>query len=135
MWDNAPRDQEIAKSVTDLVSQIRHTVSNRWADGLTIQVLIMKKFLFAACASALFSLPALACEAPASKPEIPDPATAVTAQMVKSNNEVKQYVQAQEAYLSCAKLSSREKRQAVEELKAYADTFNQAVREFKLASN
>ncbi|UZJ46039.1 hypothetical protein OOT55_08310 [Marinimicrobium sp. C6131] len=95
----------------------------------------MKKFLFALCASALFSVSALACEAPANKPEIPDPTTAATAQMVKSNNEVKQYVKAQEEYLSCASMSGREKRQAIEELKAYADAFNQAVREFKLASN
>ncbi|MAN53282.1 MULTISPECIES: hypothetical protein [unclassified Marinimicrobium] len=95
----------------------------------------MKKFLFAVCASALFSVSALACEAPANKPAIPDPATAVTAQMVKTNNEVKQYVQAQEAFLNCSSMSNREKRQAVEELKAYADSFNQAVRQFKLASN
>ncbi len=95
----------------------------------------MKKFLFTICASALFSASALACEAPANQPAIPDPTTAATAQMVKSNNEVKQYVQAQEAYLNCAKMNSREKRQAVEELEAYADSFNQAVRTFKMASN
>ncbi len=136
MWENAPRDQEVAKSVTDLVSQIRHHGHQvRWADDLNIQVFTMKKFLFAVCASALFSVPALACEAPASKPEIPDPTTAATAQMVKTNNEVKQYVQAKETYLGCAKMSSREKRQALEELEAYADSFNQAVRTFKMASN
>ncbi len=95
----------------------------------------MKKFLFAVCASALFSVSAMACQEPSARPAIPDPATAVTAQMVKTNNEVKAYVQAQQDYLSCSNMSSRKKQEALEELKAYADTFNQAVREFKLASN
>lgn len=95
----------------------------------------MKKLLFAVCASALFSVSTMACEAPSARPEIPDPATAVTAQMVKTNNEVKAYVEAQQDYLSCSKMSSRKKQEELEELKAYADTFNQAVRQFKLASN
>lgn len=95
----------------------------------------MKKFVFAALTALLFSAPALACEAPGERPEIPDPGTAATAQMVKSNNEIKAFVRAQEEYLGCADMSSGEKRKALEELEAYADAFNQAVREFKLASN
>lgn len=83
----------------------------------------------------LFSAPVLACDAPGERPAIPDPDTAVTAQMVKSNNEIKAYVRAQEEYLGCADMSSGEKREALEELETYADTFNQAVRQFKLASN
>lgn len=95
----------------------------------------MKKLLSALCFSVVFSAPVFACSEPANKPEIPDPKTAVTAQMVKSNNEVKEYVKAQEDYLNCAKMSSREKRVAEKELVAYADEFNSAIREFKLASN
>jgi len=34
MWENAPRDQEVAKSVTDLVSQIGFSGKYlRWTDG------------------------------------------------------------------------------------------------------
>ncbi|MGD8175451.1 hypothetical protein [Marinimicrobium sp. ARAG 43.8] len=95
----------------------------------------MKKLLFAAACTAVLSSPVLACTAPGKAPEIPDPATAVTAQMVKSNNEVKEYVRAQEEYIACSGLGSREKRQALESLQEYADRFNQAVRAFKLASN
>lgn len=95
----------------------------------------MKKVLFAACFAATFSAPVFACSAPENKPEIPDPATAATAQMVKANNDVREYVQETEAYLSCAGLSTRETRRAENELKAYAEEFNSAVRQFRLASN
>ncbi|MBU2886962.1 hypothetical protein KO507_14425 [Gilvimarinus agarilyticus] len=91
----------------------------------------MKKTLFTAAIFTLVTAPALACEMPQSKPSIPDPTTAVTAQMVKVNNEVKAYVRATEEYLSCARLSSSEARKTEDELRSYADTFNQTIREFK----
>ena len=93
----------------------------------------MKKTLFAASICAVLSVPgmALACEKPQARPEIPDPATAVTAQMVKSNNEVREYVRATEAYLACAKLSSADTRREEDELRTFADAFNQTIRDFK----
>lgn len=94
----------------------------------------MKKLLLALSLSAVVSSPVWACEEPQNKPEIPDPNSAVTAQMVKANNEVKTYVRAQEDYLNCAGLSSSELRQAENELVEYAEKFNQAIRTFKLAS-
>lgn len=74
---------------------------------------------------------AQACEAPASKPEIPDPLTAATAQMVKANNEVKAYVAAMTEYINCSRMSSTEQRKAVKELEDFAAAFNEAIREFK----
>lgn len=72
-----------------------------------------------------------ACEAPASKPEIPDPQTAATAQMVKANNEVKAYVAAMTEYINCARMSSTEQRKAVKELEEFAASFNDAIKVFK----
>jgi len=72
-----------------------------------------------------------ACTEPAKPDEFPDPATAVTAQMVKANNEVKAYVKAMEEYLSCAGMSRGEQNRAVKELEAYAESFNKLIREFK----
>lgn len=79
------------------------------------------------------SLPALswACDKPGEKPEIPDPTSAVTAQMVKANKEVKAYVAAMEDYLNCARLTPGKHDRAVKELKDFAGQFNQAVRTFK----
>lgn len=92
----------------------------------------MKKRLFAVSFSVLVLAPAVfACEKPQQKPEIPDPTTAVTAQMVKSNNEVKAYVKAAEDYLNCAKLSASDLRREETELRAFAEEFNQTIRDFK----
>lgn len=92
----------------------------------------MKNILLAVSVSALaFASFASACEKPQQKPEIPNPATAVTAQMVKSNNEVKAYVKATEDYLNCAKLSASELRREETELRAFAEEFNKTIREFK----
>ncbi len=96
--------------------------------------MIKKLFVVGLSFSACFALPALACEAPTNKPAIPDPLTAVTAQMVKSNNEVKQYVSSYTDYLNCAGLGNSELRKEEKALKEYAEQFNQAIREFKLAS-
>jgi len=92
----------------------------------------MKKTLIAATFFTAFAAAGVqACEKPQNRPAIPDPTTAVTAQMVKSNNEVKAYVRATEDYLGCAKLSSNELRSAESELKSYAEEFNKTIRAFK----
>lgn len=93
--------------------------------------IIMKKLFFIAALSGAFSATAWACEAPQNKPEIPDPTTAVTAQMVMSNNQVREYVRAMEEYLNCARLSNAELRREENALRAYADDFNTAIREFR----
>ncbi|WP_049721522.1 hypothetical protein [Gilvimarinus polysaccharolyticus] len=92
----------------------------------------MKNALIAATLfSAFAAVSVQACDKPQNRPEIPDPATAVTAQMVKSNNDVKAYVRATEDYLGCAKLSGNELRNAENELKNYAEEFNKTIRAFK----
>ncbi len=93
----------------------------------------MNKFVSTALAATVAALPSLsfACAKPESIPVIPDPNTAVTAQMIKANNEVKAYVKATEDYLACAGLSRSEEKDAIDALKAYADEFNSAIRVFK----
>lgn len=90
--------------------------------------------LLSLCASAVLSNAAVACSKPDTKPEIPDAATVVTAQMVKANNEVKAYVKAVEDYLGCARLSKSEERREHDDLKKFADDFNVVVRAFKARS-
>lgn len=74
---------------------------------------------------------ALACEAPANKPEIPDPNTAETPQMVMANNAVREYVAAQTEYLNCARLSTTQHRREVRELEEFAEEFNEVIRAFR----
>lgn len=92
----------------------------------------MKKCLqlFLTCILTMPAL-ALACFEPEKPGEFPDPATAVTAQMVKANNEVKAYVKAMEEYLGCAGMSRKEQNDELEKLKEYAESFNVLIREFK----
>lgn len=91
-----------------------------------------KQFLLYSIVASL-SLPGLAqaCSAPGDKPQIPDPMTAETAQMVKANNEVKAYVAAMEEYLGCASMSDGEKRKEIKALEEFAAEFNEAIRAFK----
>ena len=79
----------------------------------------------------VFSAQSFACSKPAAKPEIPDAATVVTAQMVKANNEVKAYVKAVQDYVACAKLSRSDEKQEIDELQQFAEDFNVVVRAFK----
>lgn len=71
----------------------------------------------------------LACSPPA-KPELPDPATAVTPQMVKAKNDVKTYLDDAEAYLKC-KISTAQHNKMVDDMHAVADAFNKIVRAYK----
>jgi hypothetical protein len=96
----------------------------------------MKPFVFALtfCASSLASTVAFACSKPAEKPEIPDAATVVTAQMVKANNDVKAYVKAVQDYVGCAGLSRSEEKKELDELQKFAEDFNKVVRAYKARS-
>lgn len=77
------------------------------------------------CSSAVV----LACDAP-SKPDLPDPETAVTPQMVKAKNDVKSYLAAAEAFLGCTK-STKQHNNMVDDMKTVADDFNAIVRAYK----
>ena len=96
----------------------------------------MKSFVvavtfFASCLASSFSA---ACAKPAGKPDIPDAATVVTAQMVKANNDMKAYVKDMEAYLGCAGLPRSDEKKELDDLKQFAEDFNQVVRAFKARS-
>lgn len=70
-----------------------------------------------------------ACDKP-EPPEIPDPNTAVTAQMVKAQNDVKAFVAAAEDYLKCERNNFKADKM-VEEMKTVADDFNKSIRAYK----
>ncbi len=87
-----------------------------------------KNLLIAALLTSCSSL-ALACDKPAT-PELPDPATAVTPQMVKAKNDVKAFLGAAEVYLKC-NISTKQHNTMVDEMKSVADDFNGIVRAYK----
>lgn len=91
----------------------------------------MKKYLVAFALMAAVSSGAYACSKPESKPEFPDGQTAVSAQMVKAHNDVKAYVKAVEEYLGCARLSKSAEKKELDELKAFAESFNEVIRTYK----
>jgi hypothetical protein len=93
----------------------------------------MKQLLIASAIAStlLVSSMTMACTKPAAKPEIPDAATVVTAQMVKANNDMKSYVKDMQDYLGCAKLPRSQEKQELDDLKQFADDFNAVVRAFK----
>ncbi len=64
------------------------------------------------------------------KPTLPDAETAVTPQMIKAKNDVKAYISAAEAYLSCG-LPTKKHNDMVDEMKSVADNFNDIIRAFK----
>ena len=80
------------------------------------------------------SMAAAGCAKPAAKPEIPDAATVVTAQMVKANNDMKAYVSEMQTYLGCAGLPRSDEKKELDDLKQFAEDFNQVVRAFKARS-
>ncbi len=71
----------------------------------------------------------LACDKPA-KPELPDPETAVTPQMVKAKNDVKAFLANAEAYLKC-NISTAQHNKMVDDMHEVADSFNAIVRAYK----
>ena len=70
-----------------------------------------------------------ACDKPG-KPELPDPETAVTPQMIKAKNDVKAYLADAEKYLKC-NLSNKQHNAMVDDMKGVADDFNVIVRSYK----
>ncbi len=70
-----------------------------------------------------------ACSPP-TKPELPNPDTAVTPQMVKAKNDVKAYLDAAEKYLNCNITTSQHNR-IVDDMHNVADSFNTIVRSYK----
>lgn len=86
-------------------------------------------FLVTTFACTLFSLSAMACDKPA-KPELPDPATAVTPQMVKAKNDIKDYMTAAEAFLKCNN-NTKQHNSMVDDMNDVANQFNEIVRSFK----
>ena len=72
-----------------------------------------------------------ACEKPAI-PVLPDPETAVTAQMIKAKNEIKSFIAMAEAYLACIEEADVESYNLmVEEMQKAAEDFNGIVRKYK----
>ncbi|BFM10557.1 hypothetical protein R50072_07100 [Simiduia litorea] len=91
----------------------------------------MTKFLAAFVTFFALSASALAaCDKPTA-PELPDPANAVTAQMIKAKNDVKTYLDAANGYIDCVKGSASRHNAMIEEMEKVADTFNNAVRAYK----
>lgn len=90
----------------------------------------MKKIFAAAIATLMFSVPALACDKPAA-PELPDPSTAVTPQMIKAKNDVNAYLEAAKAYLDCVSGNAGRHNAMVDEMEKVAEKFNAAVRDYK----
>lgn len=88
-----------------------------------------KHYLLAATL-AFSSSAALACEKPAS-PELPDPGTAVTAQMIKAKNDMKAYIKTAEAYLKCVESDTNKYNHMVDEMQSAAEDFNAIVRKYK----
>lgn len=97
----------------------------------------MKSFVVAGAFIAscvVSSMAAAACDKPAAKPEIPDAATVVTAQMVKANNDMKAYVKDMQTYLGCAGLSRSDEKKELDALQKFAEDFNAVVRAYKARS-
>ncbi len=71
----------------------------------------------------------LACSKP-DVPTLPDPATAVTPQMIKAKNDVKAFLDAAETYLECAPNTNRYN-DMVDDMHKVAEDFNGIVRDYK----
>ncbi|MGH1371602.1 MAG: hypothetical protein ACRBBW_06180 [Cellvibrionaceae bacterium] len=72
----------------------------------------------------------LACTKPAS-PNLPDPGTAVTAQMIKAKNDMKSYIKAAESYLECVESDTKKYNNMVDEMQSAAEGFNGIVKKYK----
>lgn len=86
------------------------------------------KLIFASVLT-LSSTAAFACEPPEA-PALPDPATAVTPQMVKAKNDVKAFLSDAEAFLGCTK-SNKKHDKMVDKMNEVADQFNEIIRAYK----
>lgn len=92
----------------------------------------MKKtsFITSALFAVVFSASVSAECAKPEKPALPDPATAVTPQMVKAKNDVKAFLADAEAYLACG-VNTKAHNRMVDEMNEVAAEFNTIVGAFK----
>lgn len=88
-----------------------------------------KKLLFPALVFACYAPLSLACTKPEA-PELPDPETAVTPQMVKAQNDMKAYIDAANAFLKCNRNSAHHN-SMVDQMESHATKFNGIVRAYK----
>lgn len=72
---------------------------------------------------------ALACNPP-SPPSLPDPATAVLAEMVKAKGDVQKFINAGDEYLECENNRVRYNRM-IDLMQQTGDEFNKKIRQFK----
>jgi len=79
---------------------------------------------FALCAAS-----SIACSKP-EVPTLPDPATAVTPQMVKAKNQVKRFMGEADEYLKC-NITTKQHNMMVKKMHKLADAFNGIVRAYK----
>ena len=77
----------------------------------------------------LLSGQALACSPP-SPPALPDPATAVLAEMVKAKGDVQKFISAGDEYLACEK-NTMKYNKMVDLMQETGEDFNQRIRKFK----
>lgn len=70
-----------------------------------------------------------ACNEP-EPPPIPDPSSAVLAEMVKAQKDVKKFIAEGEAFLKCAK-SQRKQNKVAELMQETGNEFNSAIKRFK----
>jgi len=89
----------------------------------------LKASIFAGLILASGANLALACEKPA-LPALPDPATAVTPEMIKAKNDVKAFVSSAEAYLKC-NIGTKKHNKTVDQMQKLAKDFNVIVRAYK----
>lgn len=90
----------------------------------------MTKALLSAAIFLAFSSAAYAgCQRP-SAPDIPDPNSAVTAQMIKAQKEVKAFIAEAKDYLKCVRRAS-DHNSMVDEMESVANHFNQSIRVYK----
>jgi len=89
----------------------------------------LKASIFAGLVLASSANLALACEKP-TLPGLPDPATAVTPEMIKAKNDVKAFVSSAEAYLKCG-ISTKQHNKTVDQMQKLAKDFNGIVRAYK----
>lgn len=91
----------------------------------------MNKLIAALATSLFISTGAFAaCDKPEA-PVLPDPASAVTAQMIKAKNDVKSYLDAANGYIECVKGNASRHNAMIAEMEQIAETFNTAVRTYK----
>jgi len=71
----------------------------------------------------------MACSPP-SPPTLPDPATAVLAEMVKAKGDVQKFIGAGDEYLACEKNTGKYN-QMVDLMQKTGEEFNSKIRKFK----